>query len=76
MRRDELQTAPPSEAAALEVREPVDASRQRGRSYWALSLRRLLRKKLAVVCLGIIVLLYGSGFWPPPLLPTITTTRT
>ena len=61
MRRDGLQTASPGEAAALEVREPVGASPQRGRSYWALSLRRLLRKKLAVVCLGIIVLLYGSG---------------
>ena len=61
MRRDGLQTASPGEAAALEVREPVGASPQQGRSYWALSLRRLLRKKLAVVCLGIIVLLYGAG---------------
>ena len=32
-----------------------------GRSYMALSLRRLVRKKLAMVFLGIIVLMYGSG---------------
>ena len=30
-------------------------------SYWTISLRRLMRNKLAVTCLAIIVLLYGSG---------------
>ena len=42
---------------------------QRSRSYWGLSLRRLLRKKLAVACLAIIILMYGSGIlatWVTP----------
>lgn len=34
---------------------------QRSGSYWALSLRRLMRKKLAVFFLGVIFLMYGSG---------------
>ena len=33
----------------------------RSRGYWAISLRRLMRNKLAVACLAIIALLYGSG---------------
>ena len=36
-------------------------SGERSRSYWAISLRRLLRKKVGVVCLSIIVLMYGAG---------------
>ena len=31
------------------------------RSYLAISLRRLLRKKLALACLGIIAIMYGAG---------------
>ena len=31
------------------------------RNYWAISLRRLLRKKVGVACLTIILLMYGSG---------------
>jgi len=31
------------------------------RNYWAISLRRLLRKKVGVACLSIILLMYGSG---------------
>ena len=34
---------------------------QRSGSYWAISLRRLFRKKLAVFFLGVIILMYGSG---------------
>lgn len=34
---------------------------QRSRSYWAISFRRLLRNKLAVACMAIILLMYGSG---------------
>ena len=40
-----------------------------GRSYMALSLRRLARKKLAMVFLGIIVLMYGSGILAPLVTP-------
>ena len=42
---------------------------ERGRSYLALSLRRLFRKKLALVCLGIIVLMYGAGMLAPLVTP-------
>lgn len=34
---------------------------RRGHSYWALSLRRLLRKKVAIACLSVIIVMYGSG---------------
>ena len=39
------------------------------RSYWAISLRRLLRKKVGVVCLTIIALMYGSGILAPMVTP-------
>ena len=42
---------------------------QRGRSYWGISLRRLLRKKLGVACLVIIVLMYGGGVLAPVVTP-------
>ena len=42
---------------------------QRGRSYWAISLRRLLRKKLALACMAIILLMYGSGILSPLVAP-------
>jgi ABC-type dipeptide/oligopeptide/nickel transport system permease subunit len=41
----------------------------RGQSYWALSLRRLLRKKLGVACLAVILLMYGSGILAPLVTP-------
>jgi ABC-type dipeptide/oligopeptide/nickel transport system permease subunit len=41
----------------------------RGQSYWALSLRRLLRKKLGVACLAVILLMYGSGVLAPLVTP-------
>ena len=40
-----------------------------GRSYWAISLRRLMRKKVGVACLSIIVLMYGAGIFSPLVTP-------
>ena len=34
---------------------------ERSGSYWAISLRRLYRKKIAMFFLGVILLMYGSG---------------
>ena len=42
---------------------------RRARNYWEISLRRLLRKKLAVACLGVIVLFYGAGVFAPLVTP-------
>ena len=39
------------------------------RSYIQLSLRRLYRKKLSIVCLAIIILMYGSGIFAPLVAP-------
>mgnify|MGYP001048200288 CR=1 FL=1 len=39
------------------------------RNYWAISLRRLLRKKVGVACLTIILLMYGSGVLAPMVTP-------
>ena len=52
-----------------EVQTDVDPSTQAGRSYWAISLRRLLRKKVGVTCLAIILLMYGSGILAPLVTP-------
>ena len=41
----------------------------RGRSYWAISMRRLLRKKIGVTCLAIILVMYGSGILAPLVTP-------
>ena len=41
----------------------------RSRSYWAISLRRLMRKKVGVVCLVVIVLMYGAGILSPLVTP-------
>ena len=38
-------------------------------SYWAISIRRLLRKKIGVACLVIIALMYGSGILAPLVTP-------
>lgn len=45
------------------------AQPQRNRSYWAISLRRLLRKKVGVACLSIIVVMYGAGILAPVVTP-------
>ncbi|MDA1127393.1 MAG: ABC transporter permease [Chloroflexi bacterium] len=42
---------------------------QASRSYWAISIRRLLRKKIGVGCLAIILLMYGSGILAPLVTP-------
>ena len=39
------------------------------RSYWAISFRRLLRKKVGVTCLALILLMYGSGILAPLVTP-------
>ena len=56
MLRDEAQPAP-------------DQLGRINRSYWAISLRRLLRKKVGVACLTIILLMYGSGILAPLVTP-------
>ena len=48
---------------------PLKEQDHGNRSYWAISLRRLLRKKVGVVCLTIIALMYGSGILAPMVTP-------
>ena len=53
-----------------EVDQPsLDERNQVSRSYWAISLRRLLKKKIGVACLTIIVIMYGSGILAPLVTP-------
>ena len=52
-----------------EAQPAAEAPRQDSRSYWAISLRRLLRKKVGVTCLTIILLMYGSGILAPLFTP-------
>ena len=50
--------------------QPAIATRHASsRNYWAISLRRLLRKKVGVACLTIILLMYGSGVLAPMVTP-------
>ena len=53
-----------SEAQSIQVLRP-----QRSRSYWAISLRRLLRKKIGVASLSAIILMYGAGVFSPLVTP-------
>ena len=46
-----------------ETRPVLGVPQQRSRSYWTISLRRLLRKKVGVACLCVIVLMYGAGIF-------------
>jgi len=39
------------------------------RSYWVISVKRLLHKKLGVACLSIILLMYGAGILSPLVTP-------
>ena len=48
------------EAQAVLIAQP-----RRSRSYWAISLRRLLRKKVGVASLTVIVIMYGAGILAP-----------
>ena len=52
-----------------EVQSGLTVRSQRGQGYWTVSLRRLLRKKLALVCLGLIILMYGAGILAPWVTP-------
>ena len=47
----------------------VGPNLERSPSYWAISIRRLRRKKLGVACLTIILLMYGSGILAPLVTP-------
>jgi ABC-type dipeptide/oligopeptide/nickel transport system permease subunit len=50
-------------------REDLEEEPARGHSYWSLSVRRLARKKLAVVCLWVIVMMYGGALLSPLVTP-------
>ncbi|MAF37406.1 MAG: peptide ABC transporter [Chloroflexi bacterium] len=52
-----------------EAQPALGLRRQSSPSYWAISLRRLLRKKIGVACLSIILLMYGSGILAPLVTP-------
>ncbi len=50
-------------------REALDEGPSTGQSYLSLSIRRLMRKKVAVVCLSLIVLMYGGALLSPLITP-------
>ena len=52
-----------------ETQPALDPPGQANRSYWAISFRRLLRKKVGVTCLAVILLMYGSGILAPLVTP-------
>ena len=52
-----------------EAQPALGLRRQASPSYWAISIRRLLRKKIGVTCLAIILLMYGSGILAPLVTP-------
>lgn len=52
-----------------EAQSGLDSPGRSSRSYWAISFRRLLRKKVGVTCLAIILLMYGSGILAPLVTP-------
>ncbi len=52
-----------------ETQPALDLPEIGGRSYWAISLSRLLRKKIGVTCLSIILLMYGAGILAPLVTP-------
>ena len=52
-----------------EAQPALGPQRRSSPSYWAISLRRLLRKKIGVTCLAIILLMYGSGILAPLVTP-------
>ena len=49
--------------------EPTPKESQTSPSYWAISIHRLLRKKIGVTCLVIIAIMYGSGILAPLVTP-------
>ena len=52
-----------------EAQSAIATRHASSRNYWAISLRRLLRKKVGVACLTIILLMYGSGVLAPLVTP-------
>ena len=52
-----------------EAQPTLTGRSESGRSYWTISLRRLLRKKVGVTCLAIIFIMYGSGVLAPLVTP-------
>ena len=54
-----------SEAGA----ELSELEQRRGRSYFTISLRRLLSNRVGVVCLTVILLMYGAGLFAPLVTP-------
>ena len=52
-----------------EQAQPALSEGQVTPSYWAISIRRLLRKKVGVTCLVIIAIMYGSGILAPLVTP-------
>ena len=53
----------------VSVLSAQDAGGAAGQGYWRLSLRRLGRKKLAVVCLSLIIMMYGGALLAPLITP-------
>lgn len=51
------------------VRPTPDQLGYTSRSYWAISLHRLLRKKVGVTCLTVILIMYGCGILAPLVTP-------
>ncbi len=49
--------------------QPAPRESQTSPSYWAISIHRLLRKKIGVTCLVIIAIMYGSGILAPLVTP-------
>ena len=49
--------------------QPAPREGQTSPSYWAISIHRLLRKKIGVTCLVIIAIMYGSGILAPFVTP-------
>ena len=47
----------------------LDTRPARGHSYWSLAFRRLARKKLAMICLSLIILMYGGALLSPLVTP-------
>ena len=55
--------------AQADVQFALEGGPNQSRSYWALSIKRLFRKKIGVVCLVIILLMYGGGALAPVVTP-------
>lgn len=54
---------------ATEPALAAEAQSVRSHSYWGLSARRLTRKKLAMVCLSLIIFMYGGALLSPLITP-------